>query len=492
MAHDKDYYAILGVLPSIDAVALKAVYQALLKKYHPDVYSGSKDEANRITKDVTEAYSILGDGEKRAAYDLDRMARQSNGGDYEAENADADEDEFFDDEIETAWKTVTKYYPEAVKSWIELNKISKSLSFLYKYTIVKSKSAESHQKISELLKNEYMNRYFGNNLIVQEFVLKAIENNRRDVALETNRAIKILGSPRGRSSTLSFIISSAKNCNWNVNLILNENDRLIVNIIRPNRSQESKPTNIVEEKYSAPLEIISIILFVLTLILFFRYNSMTWPLIEPEGIGSSPSESAATLLSNDTKATSIEKGSAQLKPAFRDEDMSMGDADAKVTIIEYASASCTQCAAFNAEVFPVIKAKYIDRGKVNFVFREFITPPAELAAAGFLTARCAGKDNYFKVVDDVFRSQEEIFRTGDMRSPLLRIAESVGMTEDQFINCVSDEKSLKALAARVEKFSRIDNVVIAPTFVINGIKLDGEPTLAAFEAAIASAENDER
>jgi protein-disulfide isomerase len=171
-----------------------------------------------------------------------------------------------------------------------------------------------------------------------------------------------------------------------------------------------------------------------------------------------------------------------------DEEMVMGKADAKVTVIEYASASCSHCATFNAEVFPAFKAKYIDSGKVKYVFREFITPPAELAAAGFLTARCGGKDKYFSVLDGVFRSQEEIFRTGDMRSPLVKVAKSAGMTEEQFMACVSDEKALKALAARVEKFAKQDNITGTPTFLVNGKKLDGEQNLAAFDTAISAAE----
>lgn len=174
--------------------------------------------------------------------------------------------------------------------------------------------------------------------------------------------------------------------------------------------------------------------------------------------------------------------------AVTDEEMSMGKADAKVTVIEYASASCSHCAAFNANVFPAFKTKYIDSGKVKYVFREFITPPAELAAAGFLTARCGGKDKYFSVLDGVFRSQEEMFRTGDMRSPLVKVAKSAGMTEEQFMACVSDEKALKALAARVEKFAKQDNITGTPTFLINGKKLDGEQNLSAFDTAIAAAE----
>jgi protein-disulfide isomerase len=179
--------------------------------------------------------------------------------------------------------------------------------------------------------------------------------------------------------------------------------------------------------------------------------------------------------------------SATSGPVTEDE-MVMGNAKAKVTVIEYASASCSHCARFAIEVFPAFKTKYVDTGKVKYVFREFITSPPELAAAGFLTARCAGKGKYFSTLDGVFRSQEEIFRTGDMRTPLVRVAKSAGMTEEQFMACVSDEKALKALTDRVEKFGKAENITGTPTFIINGKKLDGEQSLATLDAAIAAAQ----
>src|SRR3954471_22654592 len=92
-----------------------------------------------------------------------------------------------------------------------------------------------------------------------------------------------------------------------------------------------------------------------------------------------------------------------------DAEMSMGNPAAKVTVVEYASVACPHCAEFNEQVFPAFKAKYVDTGKVRYVFRQMLTTPAQVAAAGFLTARCAGKDKYFSVVDAIFRSQQEMF-----------------------------------------------------------------------------------
>lgn len=174
--------------------------------------------------------------------------------------------------------------------------------------------------------------------------------------------------------------------------------------------------------------------------------------------------------------------------AVTDEDMSLGKADAPVTVIEYASLACSHCGKWNKEVFPAFKAKYIDTGKVRYVFREFATPPQELAAAGALLARCAGKDNYFKVVDAVFHAQEEIFATGDVRGPLLRVAQSAGMDEAKFMACVGDEKALKAFNDRWQKYARDAQIEGTPTFFFNGDKYDrGEMTMAEIDAAYAKA-----
>lgn len=169
-------------------------------------------------------------------------------------------------------------------------------------------------------------------------------------------------------------------------------------------------------------------------------------------------------------------------------DMTLGDPNAKVKMVEYASLTCSHCGTFNNDVFPAFKAKYIDTGKVHYTFKEFLTPPNEVAAAGFLTARCAGKDKYFKVTDAIFHAQQEMFTTGDMRGVLLRTAQSAGLTEEQFNACITDEAALKALNERVEKAIKIDKINSTPTFVINGKKVkEGEVSLAELDAAVAEA-----
>jgi protein-disulfide isomerase len=168
--------------------------------------------------------------------------------------------------------------------------------------------------------------------------------------------------------------------------------------------------------------------------------------------------------------------------------MTLGKADAPVKMEEYASTTCSHCGRFNNDVFPAFKAKYIDTGKVQYTFHEFLTPPEAVAVAGFLTARCAGKDKYFSVIDALFRSQEEMYATGDARGTLLKVAQSAGMTEEQFNKCVSDEAANKALASRVEKSMKERNISSTPTFFFNGKKVkEGEMTMQELDAAVAEA-----
>jgi protein-disulfide isomerase len=169
-------------------------------------------------------------------------------------------------------------------------------------------------------------------------------------------------------------------------------------------------------------------------------------------------------------------------------DMTMGNPAAKVKVVEYASASCPHCARFNNDVFPAFKAKYIDTGKAYYTFREYLTPPENVAAAGFLVSRCAGKEKYFTILDAVYHSQQEMFQTGDFRGVLLRIAESAGLTEAQFNACLNDEAAMKALNERFTRAVQEDKITGTPTFLFNGKKVaEGEVTEAQLDQAFNDA-----
>lgn len=165
--------------------------------------------------------------------------------------------------------------------------------------------------------------------------------------------------------------------------------------------------------------------------------------------------------------------------------MSLGNPRAPVTVVEYASVGCPHCATWANNVFPEFRSKYIDTGKVRFEFHELLFGNPTLAAAGFLTARCAAPGKYFQVVDDVFAQQEEISRNGI--EALEKIGEHAGLTHEQFNACLQDKAALDALSERTSNDAKAHGVTGTPTFFVGGEKLDGEQTLEALDAAISHA-----
>jgi protein-disulfide isomerase len=166
---------------------------------------------------------------------------------------------------------------------------------------------------------------------------------------------------------------------------------------------------------------------------------------------------------------------AASKP-FLGPEVDMGKADAPITVIEYGSASCPHCARFNNNVFPEFKAKYIDTGKVHYVFREFLTQPADFAAAGFLMARCVGRDQYLAVVADIFHDQDKIYQSNDLPGGLRAIGEKYGLSKSAFETCVRDPVAQKALEAR-QAAAQTAGIDGTPTFLINKERVEGETTL---------------
>lgn len=164
-------------------------------------------------------------------------------------------------------------------------------------------------------------------------------------------------------------------------------------------------------------------------------------------------------------------------------DMALGAPEgAKVTVVEYASVTCAHCAAWQEEVWPQFKAQYVDTNRVRYVFREFPTPPQDIASAGFLIARCAGEDKYFDVVHEIMASQHEWQQGTPPRETLLRVANAAGLSQDQFNACVTDEEGLRALNARVTA-GQDAGVSSTPTFLVNGQKV-ADVSLSGLSAVI--------
>lgn len=160
-------------------------------------------------------------------------------------------------------------------------------------------------------------------------------------------------------------------------------------------------------------------------------------------------------------------------------DMSMGSTDAPVTVVEYASASCPYCAAFYMSHFGALKAAYVDKGKVQFVLREY--PHNDAALGAFMVARCAPKEKYFSLIDQFFREQE--IWTKAPAEELLRMALEAGLSAEQYDKCVNNEKLSKEIVS-IRNAARTNGVDEVPAFFIDGELFTGEKTYEALSVEI--------
>jgi protein-disulfide isomerase len=162
-------------------------------------------------------------------------------------------------------------------------------------------------------------------------------------------------------------------------------------------------------------------------------------------------------------------------------DMVVGKDDAPVTIIEYASMTCSHCATFHNTTYPVLKSKYIDTGKVKYILREFPLDP--LAAGAFMLARCAGQDKYFPLVETLFQQQRNWVVQKPLE-PLFAIAKQAGFTQQTFDACLRDQKMLDGIEAVRSRGSDKFKVDSTPTFFINGKVYKGALTIDDLTKAI--------
>jgi len=199
---------------------------------------------------------------------------------------------------------------------------------------------------------------------------------------------------------------------------------------------------------------------------------------------------AACGASGDTSSSTSTGGDASQYEVAGDH--AIGNPNAAVTVVEYASVVCGACANWHTTVYPDFKKKYIDSGKVRFVFREFPTAPETLARTGFLIANCADEDKYFENISLQFKRQSQIFdaaRNGTVRQEYVNLAKSAGLSEEEFFACLQDEEENARYDAVVQ--GGIDaGVTGTPSFFINGEKVqrteDGKQlfTIESFDAVL--------
>jgi len=165
-------------------------------------------------------------------------------------------------------------------------------------------------------------------------------------------------------------------------------------------------------------------------------------------------------------------------------DLALGKEDAPVTIVEYASLTCGHCASFHNSVFPKLKEKYVDTGKVRFIMREF--PLDNLAAAASMLARCAGGDKTYAMIEVLFQKQEQwAFTRGNPVPELFKFAKQAGFTQESFDKCLTDQTLLDQVTGVRSRANDKFAVSSTPTFFINGKRLTDAPTLESFDKALA-------
>lgn len=169
-------------------------------------------------------------------------------------------------------------------------------------------------------------------------------------------------------------------------------------------------------------------------------------------------------------------GLATAQDASVVEEMALGDANAPVTVVEYASFTCPHCATFHKTGFPRLKEDYIDTGKVRYVFREVYFDRYGLWAG--LVARCGGKDRYFGLIDLIFDKQREWTQGGDpaaLADNLRRLGRSAGLDDEMLGACLEDTEMANALVADYQRNIERDNINATPAFVINGKTHSNQP-----------------
>ncbi len=163
-------------------------------------------------------------------------------------------------------------------------------------------------------------------------------------------------------------------------------------------------------------------------------------------------------------------------------DMTLGDKNAPVTVYEYASLTCSHCAEFSKDTFPLVKKNYIDTGKVYYVLRDFPFDP--VATAAFMLAHCAGPERYFGFVEVLFATQEQWAFAPTPMEGLKNIAKQGGFSDEKFEACMKDQTIFNHVKSVADRGGQQFGVRSTPTFFINGEKIEGAIPYAEFEAAL--------
>lgn len=153
------------------------------------------------------------------------------------------------------------------------------------------------------------------------------------------------------------------------------------------------------------------------------------------------------------------------------QEMTLGNPDADVTVIEYASFTCPHCKTFHETTFGQLKENYIDTGKIHFIYREVYFDRFGLWAG--MLARCAGPDRYFGLTELLYETQRDWTAGGDpaaVAENLRKLGRTAGLSDDEVNACLQDGDMARAMVAVYQENAEADDINSTPSFLINGEK----------------------
>ncbi len=198
----KDYYRILGVLDDAEDIIIRAAYKALAQRYHPDKWTGGKEQANKKMAEINEAYEMLSDPSKRKKYDEEYFRFRAKDESAEVN----DDDTSFVSEEDENWQMAIEFFPKIKEEFDELSKYSKILANTFKVALISSKEFHSSKNIKLKLEEEYFKRYYGNDSFIRLYAKNLLLQNEHEAAIFLNKMVRYMGSAIGPGEVLNKIV----------------------------------------------------------------------------------------------------------------------------------------------------------------------------------------------------------------------------------------------------------------------------------------------
>ena len=239
-----DYYRILGVLPSAEAIVITAAYRALASKYHPDRWKGDSYTANKMMAEINVAYEVLGNSEKRKAYDQTRNASHNT---YEDENNDTDE--AFEEamsEQESKWRLACDVFPDLAHTRKRLAKTSHRLAFAFVTLMLETKEFNARYQIAEKIEQSFLELHFGTNSEIVEFAKHLITLGHKKAVVALNQYIDVLGSQTNAKPIIQKIRDEFDVISWE--LEKNNRDRVDKSHAAAAERKKQQETELIQKK----------------------------------------------------------------------------------------------------------------------------------------------------------------------------------------------------------------------------------------------------